>query len=83
MSSLIAPVIDLEFDRKAFQRLKEEIEDEGDELALQVIIFGEFKSSDATDEIEEKILGIASVQLWYMIDNSCAIVLQVRFGITF
>lgn len=57
--------------------LADEIENERDELALQVIVFGEIQRSDDEDDIEDKVIGIASVNMWFMIEDSCAIVLQV------
>lgn len=70
---------DIEFDRKGYKLLSEEIEKEGDELALQIIVFGEVQRSDDADDVEDKVIGIASVNLWFMIEDSCAIVLQVSF----
>lgn len=67
----------MEFDRKGYKLLTEEIADEGDELALQIIVFGECQQSDDEDDVEDKVIGIATVNLWFMIEDSCAIVLQV------
>ena len=74
---------DIEFDRKSYKLLAEEIEREGDELSLQIIVFGEVQRSDDADDVEDKVIGIASVNMWFMIEESCAIVLQVCFAYSY
>jgi hypothetical protein len=64
------------FDRKGFQALSEEIQLKKEDLSLQVVIFGATVSADG-DALKESVIGIAIVNLWYMIEDSCGIIMQV------
>ncbi len=76
--ALICFTSDIIFDRKACRVLSEEIDREREDLSLQIIVLGSSSLSD-DNEISDRVLGVASVNLWFMIEDSCGIVLQVLY----
>jgi hypothetical protein len=64
------------FDRKGFEALSEEIQFKKEDLSLQIVIFGATVADDG-EVLKESVIGVAIVNLWYMIEDSCGIVMQV------
>lgn len=65
--------VDIIFDRKSFQLLSEEISHWQDDISMQVVVSGTENKSG-----HDRIIGIATINLWFMIEDSCGIVLQVQ-----
>lgn len=62
----------MKFNKEACGELRAEIEDEGEALGLQILLMREQSDS-------KEIFGIANVNLWVMVEDSCPIVRQVYF----
>jgi hypothetical protein len=66
---------DIVFNRPGFQLLTDEISREREDVAVQIILLGEF--DDDSEYPENRVIGMATVNLWFMIEDSAPIVLQV------
>lgn len=60
----------MKFNKAACTELTAEIEDQGDDLCLEIVIISDSKEN-------RKVIGIAVVNLWVMVVDSCNILRQV------
>ena len=68
---------DIVFDRPGLQALSDEISREREDLAIHIIFTADGDSSANPDTQDDRIIGMATVNLWYMIEDSSGIVMQV------
>ncbi len=69
---------DIIFDRPGLQALSDEISREREDLAIHIIFTADGDSTSNPDTQDDRIIGMATVNLWYMIEDSSGIVMQVE-----